>query len=148
MTELQSRSLLIRLQAVPMTNSISTDPTPLSPNNPKPNPFNPFSGGDSPFDPYIRTIPTVSEEDDNTDYLLGQATSHSSDRTYSYLNAGEDQQQPLGPSPTHTPPTSHSLHGNESMIPPSIDHLVAALLEQMQRMHTQQAELQDRNTKS
>ena len=70
-------------------------------------------------------------------YLLDQATSNSAARTYSYRSEEHDLQQPQETLATNTS-SSHSRHG-------SIDPTVAALLEQMQRMQTQQAELQEKN---
>ena len=106
------------------TRYLSTPPL-LSPNTPEPHPFNPFFGGDSLFDPYITTLPTMSEENGDVNYLLDQATSNSAARTYSYRSEEHDLQQPQETLATNTS-SSHSLHG-------SIDPTVAALLEQMQK---------------
>lgn len=77
----------------------------------------------------------MTKDGDNMDYLLGQAVSDNTAHTYSYGSEGHDQQHSQEVLPTSTPPTTQ----------PPIDPTVAALLEQMQRMQTQQAQLQEKN---
>ena len=81
----------------------------------------------------------MTDEDCSSSYLLGQASERPS-RTYSYPSEGDDQQQTLGQLPTLSQDTK------ATMPPPLIDPTVAALLQQMQQMQIQQAEMQDRNT--